>query len=424
MDAGADATPRSGVRGGAGKVGADIRDASADGAEPESSGAANASGCKPEAERCDDLDNDCDMRIDEQLSEACGSDQGECKAGERRCEAGRWSTCIDEVAPQSELCDGLDNDCNGMRDDATVCELHWTRVSVAPGPSEREQSAYAYDSDRRLFVIHGGFRDSMGTADTWAFDVASDAWRQLSDTGPSPRRDHAMVYDATRKRLVMYGGFTGDAGLYDTWEFDGQTWQERPTQHSPGDRSLHAMVYDSARQRVVLFGGFSNGEVSGQTWEYDGVDWQERVISGPSARRSPAATYDTEHKRVLLFGGTPQWGTGDETTPGFNDLWAYDGNSWQQLTAADPPRPRWFASLVWHPVRKLAFLYGGVQMQTYLSDTHELDGERWIARTSAFGMPEVSHGASIIYDPVGDRLLSFGGTTLANEHTDAVWQLN
>jgi hypothetical protein len=63
-------------------------------------------------------------------------------------------------------------------------------------------------------------------------------------------------------------------------------------------------------------------------------------------------------------------------------------------------------------------------MATNLSDTHELDGTRWLARTSAFGMPDVSYSASIIYDPAGDRLLSFGGTTAANEHTDAVWQLD
>lgn len=350
--------------------------------------------CKPEAERCDNLDNDCDTHVDE------------------------------DVSRDREQCDGLDNDCNGMVDDGIDCELSWTRVAVAPGPTEREQSAHAYDTDRRQLVIHGGFWNNMGTADTWALDVTTNTWRQLTDTGPSPRRDHAMAYDATRKRFVLFGGFTGDSGLGDTWELDGQTWLERQTEHKPPSRSLHAMAYDSERHRVVLFGGFSHGDVSAQTWEYDGLDWQERAISGPSARRSPALTYDSEHKRVLLFGGTPEWGAGDEITPGYNDLWAYDGTSWQQLTAADPPRARWFASLVWHPVLKVAFLYGGVQMLTNLSDTHAFDGTRWIDRSRAFGMPEVSYSASIIYDPVGDRLLSFGGTTAANNHTDAVWQLD
>jgi|GEM_PF-3859816 len=404
------------------QVGRDAANAAAD------SGVAQApqsnAECKPKAERCDNLDNDCDTRIDEHVSEACGTDEGECMLGERRCAAGRWDTCISAVSPQREQCDGRDNDCNGTVDDGIDCELSWTRVSVAPGPTEREQSAHGYDSDRKQLVIHGGFWNNMGTADTWALDVATNTWRQLSDTGPSPRRDHAMAYDSTRKRFVLFGGFTGDSGLADTWELDGQTWLERQTEHIPPSRSLHAMVYDPDRQRVVLFGGFSNGDVSAQTWEYDGLDWQERVISGPSARRSPALTYDSEHKRVLLFGGTPEWGAGDEVTPGYNDLWAYDGATWQQLTAADPPRARWFASLVWHPVLEVAFLYGGVQMLTNLSDTHAFDGTRWIDRSSALGMPEVSYSASIIYDPVGDRLLSFGGTTAANNHTDAVWQLD
>lgn len=386
-------------------------------------GKSDTGSCKAEVERCDNIDNDCDLRVDETLSEACGSDQGECRLGQRTCEKGHWSECRDEVSAQPEQCDGLDNDCNGQADEAAACELHWKRVSVSPGPSAREQSAHAYDPDRKLFVIHGGFSQNMGTADTWAFDVSQNSWSQLSDTGPSPRRDHAMAYDTARKRFVLFGGFTGDSGLHDTWELDGQTWQERQTEHTPPDHSLHALVYDATRHRVVMFGGFSSGAVSAQTWEYDGTDWQERTISGPSARRSPALTYDTEHKRVLMFGGSPVWGEGDNVTTGFNDLWAYDGTTWQQLTAADPPRARWFTSLVWHPKRKLAFLYGGVQMATNLSDTYEFNGTSWIARTSAFGMPEFSYSAAIIYDPVGDRLLSFGGTTAENNHTDAVWEL-
>jgi hypothetical protein len=305
-------------------------------------------------------------------------------------------------------------------------QLHWQRVSVSPGPAPREQSAYGYDRDRQRLVIHGGFSQNMGTSDTWAFDLTNDSWHKLSDSGPSPRRDHAMAYDAARKRFVLYGGFTNvptDSGLSDTWEFDGESWQERTTEHVPGDHSLHAMVYDADRHRVVLFGGFSNGGVSGQTWEYDGNDWQQRQISGPAARRSPALTYDTEHKRVLLFGGSPEWGERDRVTTGFNDLWAYDGMSWQQLTAADPPRPRWFTSLVWYPSRKVAVLYGGVQMETNLSDSYELDATRWLARSSDFGMPDFSYSASVIYDPTKDRILSFGGTTAMNDHTDAVWEL-
>jgi hypothetical protein len=418
-------------------AGADLVDASADLADssrraepaadsgtrttPPSSAAAD--GCKPEAERCDDADNDCDGRSDEALTEACGSDAGTCRPGQRSCDNGRWSACVGEVLRERERCDGLDNDCNGEVDDDPSCQLQWRRVTFSAGPSKREQAAYGYDSDRQLFVIHGGFANNMGTTDTWAFDVVTNTWRMLSDSGPSQRRDHAMAYDSVRKRFVLYGGFTGEVGLRDTWEFDGQTWTERPTEHEPPDRSLHAMVYDAARQRVVMFGGFAGGDVSAQTWEFDGVDWQERAIAGPRARRSPALTYDSEHKRVLLFGGTPEWGEGDATTEGYNDLWAYDGSSWQQLTAADPPRSRWFSSLVWHAARKVAFLYGGVHMITNLSDTHELDGTRWIDRSSAFGAPELSYSTMMIYEPLGERILSFGGVTPANEHTDAVWEL-
>ena len=73
---------------------------------------------------CDGLDNDCDGKVDEFCgcnpgdTKKCGSSTGECETGEQVCgEDFEWSNCLGPVNPIDEICDSLDNDCNGEIDE-------------------------------------------------------------------------------------------------------------------------------------------------------------------------------------------------------------------------------------------------------------------------------------------------------------------
>jgi hypothetical protein len=72
----------------------------------------------PRPEVCNLLDDDCDGRVDEMLEDGgpCGTDVGVCMTGSRRCVAGT-DVCVGEVPPSPEVCDCEDNDCDGETDE-------------------------------------------------------------------------------------------------------------------------------------------------------------------------------------------------------------------------------------------------------------------------------------------------------------------
>ena len=48
---------------------------------------------------------------------------GACRSGTQYCkQEGTYSSCMGQILPQKEICDRIDNDCNGKIDDGIVCQ--------------------------------------------------------------------------------------------------------------------------------------------------------------------------------------------------------------------------------------------------------------------------------------------------------------
>ncbi len=281
-----------------------------------------------------------------------------------------------------------------------------------PGPRSGHSFVYDRENSRALLLFGYFGKDLPAQPEIWSWDGAR--WSVIDRTGPGFRTMAGVAVDDAGGKLMLFGG-AGPA--YQTRFGDTWTWsQGRWTQlvlSGPGPTDHHAVVYDSARRSLLSFGGNDpSGGWRAETWLLDSTGWRRAAdaATSPPPRAHHAMVYDDRRGRVVLFGGLAS----DRSY--LNDTWEWDGVRWVQMKITSPPPVRTRHRMAFDSARGVTVLYGGAGERPAgqttgfvgLSDLWEYDGRAWRPAVTSTG-PGQRFMHAMTFDEARGEILLFGG---------------
>jgi outer membrane protein assembly factor BamB len=292
-------------------------------------------------------------------------------------------------------------------------------VTTNTDPITRRGSSAVFDPDRHQMLVFGGI-NGVYFSDVIATRLPGNGMFETlmpGDAGPAGRRDHTACYDAARHRMIVFGGWDGYF-LADLWALndDGGTlsWEPlSPAGAAPPARYGHTMVFDKTHDRLLIFGGYTPGGITNDVWSlslFGTPAWSQIVPDGapPTERYDHAAIYDPVGDRMIVYGGRG-------TTPRPRFTWSLELSGtprWVRLPTVDP-LPRAGHSAVYDPVEDRMVILGGAPYQGLVTNELwelSLVGTPTWNQLAPSGSIQTLTDQSAIYDPVGDRMLVFGGS--------------
>lgn len=173
----------------------------------------------------------------------------------------------------------------------------WTQVATGtPKPAARAGHWYTDDASRNRMLVGSGSNGSTFYNDTWALDYTTLTWSQVTTTGTfSPGwQSVAGVKDLAHDRVVIFGGFQNGVYSNQTWALDLLTnvWtQLTPLGVTPEARASHQMAFDPLRNWAVMWAGNNGPKVLGSGGVFYTLDApQPTTVVAPGAAAPSALT--------------------------------------------------------------------------------------------------------------------------------------
>ncbi len=313
-------------------------------------------------------------------------------------------------------------------------ELNWTKVT----PMGRVPALYAHsaivDPDARRMIVTGGKGSPGDATRTLALSLrGAPVWSTLEPAEPSyypgRRPSESAFLDAARERLLVFLGTDPPEFTTEIWAWstrDASGWSQVTTSGEPLPRVAQGTTapcaYDSRRDRLVFFSGsdaaYNNRRLDEVVaLNLDGTATGARLYptgTAPPGRVNYSAVYDPVRDQVIVFGGTRRTGPSSSIGASYDDAWALSLGSmtWAPLMpagTAPPSRARHQA--FYDPIGDRMVVFGGLHYEsdylvTPLRDAWALSlgaGSAW----EPLGADAPADGAGLL-DITRNRLLMFG----------------
>jgi len=248
---------------------------------------------------------------------------------------------------------------------------------------------------------------------------------------PAVRHSATMIFDPARDEVVLFGGSPRRNDLWSLTVGANPTWTHRSGSGArPSERVGHAAIHDPVRNRMIVFGG---DDGSGIDYESDvtvlpldgSAIWSGVSPTGtpPPGRADHTLVYDSIRDRLIVFGGLAD-------TVKFADVWALSlagTPSWTQILPSGPgPSARSGHVAIFDPVGDRMIVFGGSDVGA-CNDAWALSlsgTPTWNQIAQPGEIPPPTTEATAVYDPTPGRLVVYGGFDGGAVLSDDIWVLS